>query len=230
MAPEPSELNRAARVAGIWYLVWSVTGMYNMLYVSPKIFVAGDAAATGANMLAHETLFKTSIVNGFISIVLTLVLMWALYRLFEHVSKSQAMLMVALFLVTVPAGFVMTAFDIASLMVFKGDVLTTFDVAQRQDLALFIHELNDYMTIAFLAFWGLWLFPLAGLTYRSRFLPRFLGVWLAINGLAYVMQSVTSLFWPGYKEMVFNYSLPAMLGELVFAVWLVARGARPRKP
>jgi hypothetical protein len=33
-------------------------------------------------------------------------------------------------------------------------------------------------------FWGLWLLPLALLVYRPRFLPLFLGVWLAIDGFA----------------------------------------------
>jgi hypothetical protein len=119
----------------------------------------------------------------------------------------------------------MEAFNIASLMVFKGEILTKFNVAQRQDLAMFFLKLNDYTSIAFTTFWGLWLFPLAILVYKSRFLPRFLGVWLAINGLAYLVQSSVSLLWPSYKSVVFNFSWPAMFGELAFAIWLVARGA-----
>ena len=199
--------------------------MYGALYVSPKIIVSGDAAATGANMLAHEFLFKTSILNGLVSITLTLVLMWALYRLFEQVSERQAKFMVALFLVTVPASFVTGAFEIGSLMIFKGEVLKTLEITQRQDVAMFLLNLNNYASIGFLAFWGLWLFPLAFLVYKSRFLPRVLGIWLAVNGVAYLVQSVTSLFWPGAKSAVFALSWPAMIGELAFAIWLVVRGA-----
>lgn len=226
MASDPSTLKREARVAGFWYLLWAILGMFGVMYVSPQIFVPGDAAATGANMLAHEFLFKSTIIVGLVGIALTLVLMWALYRLFERVNDRQAKFMVALFIVTVPASFVIEAFNIASLMIFKGEVLKTFEIAQRQDIAMLFLKLVDYTTIAFIAFWGLWLFPLALLVYRSRFLPRFLGVWLAINGLAYIAQSLTSLLWPSYRNMVFNYSMPAMFGELVFAVWLLVMGAR----
>lgn len=226
---EPSDLKRVARITGFWYLLWAITGMYSVMYVSPKIIDSRDAVATGANMLAHELLFKTLIINDLLSIVLTLVMVWALYRLFEHVSERQAKFMVALLIVTLPAAFIMEAFNIASLMTFKGEVLTTFDVAQRQDLGLLFLKLNDYATIAFTAFWGLWLFPLAILVYKSRFLPRLLGVWLAINGLAYVILSLTSLLWPGYRSVVFNYGMPAMFGELAFALWLVARGANVQR-
>ena len=226
MSPDPSTLRNQARAAGLWYLLWAILGMYGVLYVSPQIFVPGDAAATGANMLAHEFLFKSTIIVGLVGIALTLVLMWALYRLFERVNERQAKFMVALFIVTVPASFVIEAFNIASLRIFKGEVLKTFEIAQRQDIAMLFLKLVDYTTIAFIAFWGLWLFPLALLVYRSRFLPRFLGVWLAIHGLAYIAQSLTSLLWPSYRNMVFNYSMPAMFGELVFAVWLLVMGAR----
>jgi hypothetical protein len=76
-------------------------------------------------------------------------------------------------------------------------------------------------------FWGLWLFPLGLLVYRSRFLPRFLGVWLAIGGFAYVILSLTGILLPQYQDKVFTYSQPATLGELVFMLWLVIKGARP---
>ncbi len=232
MGIELSDLKRVARITGFWYLLWAITGMYSVMYVTPKIIVSGDAVATGANMLAHEFLFKTHIITDFLSIVLTLVLVWALYRLFKQVSERQAKFMVALLIVTLPAAFIMAAFNIASLMIYKGQVLTTFELAQRQDLGMFFLKLNDYATTAFTAFWGLWLFPMAILVYKSRFLPRLLGVWLAINGLVYVVLSLTSLLWPSYRSMVFNYGMPAMFGELAFAIWLVARGANvlPLRP
>jgi hypothetical protein len=43
---------------------------------------------------------------------------------------------------------------------------------------------------------GLWLFPLAILVYRSRFPPRFLGVWLIPNGFAYLAMSFRALLSP----------------------------------
>ncbi len=76
-------------------------------------------------------------------------------------------------------------------------------------------------------FWGLWLFPLALLVYRSRFLPRFLGVWLAIAGFAWVILSLTGLLLPQYQDKVDTYSQPALFGEIALMLWLVIKGARP---
>jgi hypothetical protein len=64
--------------------------------------------------------------------------------------------------------------------------------------------------------------------YRSRFLPRFLGVWLIINGFAYLAMSFTSLLLPKYESTVSNIAFPALLGEMALMLWLVIRGARPQ--
>ncbi len=76
-------------------------------------------------------------------------------------------------------------------------------------------------------FWGLWLFPLGLLVYRSRFLPRFLGVWLALAGFAWVIVSLTGLLLPQYYAKVFNFTQPAFFGEVALMLWLVIKGATP---
>ena len=76
-------------------------------------------------------------------------------------------------------------------------------------------------------FWGLWLFPLGLLVYRSRFLPRFLGVWLVFAGVAWVILSLTGLLLPQYHDRVFTYAQPAFFGEIALMLWLVIKGARP---
>ena len=73
----------------------------------------------------------------------------------------------------------------------------------------------------------MWLFPLALLAYRSRFVPRFLGIWLAIGGLAYVVLCLTGELLPQYQDTVFTWSQPAFFGELAVMLWLLIKGARP---
>jgi hypothetical protein len=68
---------------------------------------------------------------------------------------------------------------------------------------------------------------LAILVYRSRFLPRFLGVWLVINGFGYVTLSLMGLLLPQYQDKVFLISQPALFGELALMLWLVIKGAKP---
>ena len=77
-------------------------------------------------------------------------------------------------------------------------------------------------------FWGLWLFPLGLLVYRSRFLPRFLGVWLGLAGFAWVILSLTGILLPQYQDKVNTYLQPAIVGEIALMLWLLIRGARPQ--
>ena len=65
------------------------------------------------------------------------------------------------------------------------------------------------------------------LTYKSHLLPRFLGVWLILNGLTYLMLSFTGLLLPRYEDKVSNVSFPVLFGEVVFMLWLLIKGASP---
>jgi len=77
--------------------------------------------------------------------------------------------------------------------------------------------------------WGLWLFPLGLLAYRSGLFPRILGLWLMLNCFAYRAMSVTGMLQPQYEQRVSNWVFPAMFGELATMLWLVIIGAKKRQ-
>lgn len=224
-----SSLKKTARLYGLLYLIWILTGVYGIFYVPSQINMRGDAVTTAQNILANEFLFRTYIMNDIISNAIWVFLVLALYRLFKQVNERQSKLMVALVIVQIPVVFFMESLDITSLMILKGEVLKTFELHQRQDLATLLLKINDYGTLTLEMFWGLWLFPLAILVYSSRFLPRFLGVWLFINGFAYLVLSFTALLLPQYKDIVFNIAFPAMLGEVAFMLWLLIKGVKTQE-
>jgi len=152
----------------------------------------------------------------------------ALYRLFKGVDQSHAALMVILgALMVTPIYFLNTLNDVAALLLARGaDFLSVFEKPQRDAMAVLFLRLHHHGVVANEIFWGLWLFPLAVLVIRSGFLPRFLGIWLIINGFAYVISSFTGVLLPQYENIVSNITFPALLGELVFMLWLVIKGAR----
>lgn len=218
---------RTARFAGLLYLIWVFTGIFGVMYVPAKTIVRGDAAATAIKILENEFLFRTNILNDIVSNLLWVIIVFVLYRLLRTVSENQAKLMVALVLVQVPTVFFMEAFNISSLMLFKGELLKTFDVSQRQDLAMLLLRINDYGTIVLEMFWGLWLFPFGYLVYRSNFIPRILGVFLLLNGIAYVLHSFTSLLYPEYKTLVGQIAIPFWtVGEISISLWLLIKGVK----
>ena len=224
-----SSTHNPGRVAGFWYLLLIVIGPLRLIYIPSKLFVDGNATATVNNIAAHEWLFRFGIVGDLVCGVILIFFVLAFYRLFKGVDQNLAVLVV-IFGGVMPAliNFVGVVSDAAALMVVRGgDFLSAFDKPQRDALAMLFLNLRDHQNTAAEILWGVWLFPLALLVYRSRFLPRFLGVWLAIGGFAYVILSLTGELLPQYQEKVFTYSQPAFFGELAIMLWLVIKGAKP---
>ena len=219
--------NKAARIAGAIYLSMVFTAPFSLIYVPGKLIVRGNAAATADNILAHETMFRLSIIGDLVGQVIFICLAIALYRLLRDVNKTWAWLMVSFVLVSAAVGFLNTLNDVAALILFRGeDFLTVFDKPQRDALAMLFLRLNSHGQFIDEIFWGLWLFPFGLLVFRSGFLPRFLGIWLMINCFGYLVLSVTALFFPLYYEAAFRFSQPVLFGELAIMLWLLIKGAK----
>jgi len=220
------------RVAGLWYVLLVVLGPLRLISIPNKLFVTGNATATASNIAAHEWLFRFGMVGDLVGAVVLVFLTLAFYRLFKAVDQNLAVLVVILGGV-MPAllYFVNVVSDASALMLVRGaDFLSVFDKPQRDALAMLFLKLHDHQNTAAEILWGLWLLPLATLVYRSRFLPRFLGVWLVINGFAYVIMSFTGYLLPQYQGKLFVVFQPALFGELALVLWLLIRGARPPAP
>ena len=218
---------KTARLTGWVYLGVVISGLFVLIYVPGRLFVADNAAATVSNIVAHQTLFRTYILVGVVAELLFVTVVLMLYRLLKDVNQVQAAVMVLLVLLMAPLAFLSSMNQVATLAFARGDaLLTVFDKPQRDALAALLITIDDQGTVIAEIFWGLWLLPLGLLVFRSGFLPRFLGVWLIINGLAYVVISMTGLLLPQYVHTVFLIAQPALMGELALTLWLLIVGAR----
>lgn len=199
-----------------------------LIYIPSKLFVAGNASATANNIAAHETLFRLGILSDLFTATMAIFLTLALYRLFNGVDEGLARLVVILgALMVTPIYFLNTINDAAALLLARGpDFLSALDKPQRDALVMVFIRMHGQGVLANEIFWGLWLFPLGLLVYKSRFLPRILGVWLMLNCFAYLATSVTGMLWPSYEQRVSNWVFPLMFGELALMLWLVIMGAR----
>lgn len=219
--------NNPGRFAGLLYVLTSIVGFFAMGYVPGKI-VHGNAAATASNMVASETLFRFGIAAELIGMAGFIFVALALYDLLKGVNQGQAALMVILIVVSVPIAFLNVLNSIAALVLVRGaDFLSIFEKPQREALAMLFLKLHGQGFVVAEIFWGLWLFPLGLLVYRSRFLPRFLGVWLILAGVAWVILSLTGVLSPEYYDKANTYLQPAIIGEIVFMFWLLIKGAKP---
>jgi len=210
------------------YLLTSIVGFFAMGYVPGKLIVHGNATATANNISASETLFRLGIAGQLIGMAGFIFVALALYDLLKGVNQRHVWLMVLLIVVSIPIAFLNELNSIAALVLVRGaDFLSILEKPQREALAMLFLKLHGQGLVVAEIFWGLWLFPLAMLVYKSRFLPRFLGVWLALAGFAWVILSLTSVLLPQYQDKVNTYSQPAFFGEIAFMLWLVIKGAKP---
>ena len=221
---------RAARSAGILYLLMAVTAPFALIYVPSKLVVTGDATATADRFRAFETLARAGIGAELFHQVVAIFVVLALYRLFKAVNERHAVQVVVLgALVSVPIVFVNVLNELAALaLVGDAEFLSVIARPQRDALAYLFVRLHERGLVVASIFWGLWLFPLGMLAIRSRFVPRILGVLLIIAGVGYLASSTVLLVFPRFADVVVPVASVLYFGELPFVVWLVVWGFRVR--
>jgi hypothetical protein len=210
-----------ARYAGAAYVATMPLAIFGMLVVNATLIVPGDAAATAANILASEGMFRAGIVASLLTQTLYIVVPLLLYRLLSPVNKNAAWLMVGFIVAGVPIAMLNELTRVAALLTLHGAGAAGIGAVQDQVMLLLeLHETG--ITIASV-FWGLWLLPMGYLVYRSGFLPRVIGVLLVISGVGYVAQFFLTFLAPGFG---FDVTSITGLAEIVFPLWLLIMGAR----
>jgi hypothetical protein len=225
-----SSKRKVVTVLRVLYPIWFVLGLFGVMYVPATIIVAGDAIATANNILANELLFRMGIVGSLTVQVIQIFVVLLLYKLFKSVNRSHASLMVVFALVGIPIAMLNTLNRLATLLLLNGaDYLKVFEPNQLQALVLLFLNLNEQGQLIAIIFWGLWLFPLGYLIYKSGYFPRILGIWVIIGGVGYVLDSLTHFLLPNYanyEAILFPLVLLLTIGETLFALWVVVKGAK----
>jgi len=215
-------MRKDARIAGILYVLLGVIAPVRLIYIPKAVLVSGNAQATAANIASHEAVFRVAILTDVAAGVLTLFVTMALFRLLRNVDRDVAAVMLILggFMVT-PIYFFNLVNDAAALVVARAPTyLTAFNQQQREGLVSLFIRLHSYGVVVNEMFWGLWLLPLGMMILKSRLLPRFVAIWLFLNGGAYVLLCVLGILSPSLEAKVTGLVFPAMLAEIVAMFWL----------
>jgi hypothetical protein len=215
------EINKTARIAGVLYLLVAVLGIINGMFGPSNLIVPGDAATTVNNIRASESLFRLGVVNDLIAQTVGILLVLVLYKLLKPVNKNLALLMVIFALVSIPIVMLNMLSQFAALLLLSGaDYLTAFAADQLQALVMLFLDLHEHGFFIAHIFWGLWLFPMGYLVFKSGYIPRILGVLLIIAGFGYLIDFVTFFFFPSFGPI----KMFTFIGELLFPLWLLIKG------
>lgn len=214
---------KTARIAGFLYLMVAITGFFTY-FVRGSFIVHGDALATANNIIASQRLFCIGFASDLIMTVCWVLLAFALYVLFKPVNKYYALLMVSFVLVGSAITCINSLNQFAALLVLNGtDYLRAFGTEQLQALAMLFLDLCEHGTFIAHIFFGLWLFPLSYLVFKSGFMPRLLSILLTIAGWGYLIDFFTFYFFPNINITFTQFTF---WGELFLLLWLMIMGVK----
>ena len=216
-----------ARMAGAFQLLEALTAGFGQVIVLDRLVVAGNAAATAANVLGHERLFWLGFASSLIGVAFHIAWALLIYVLLKPVNRSLSLLAAFFVLVSCAMQALTSLLYLAPLLVLQGgSSLSAFTAEQLQGPALMFLKLNQYAYNIDLVFFGLWCVLTGYLIFRSTFLPRILGVLLAISGLGWV----TYLYPPLAYYLFMPYiAVASALGEIPLELWLIVMGVNAQR-
>ena len=218
---------KAARVAGVLYLLVIIAGIFAHLIVRASLIVTGDAAATAKNIMDSELLFRLGFVSDIIAMMCWFLLGFALYVLLKPVNKNLALLMVLSFLAGVPIMMLNLLNHFAALLLLSGDnYLTVFTTDQLHAQVLFYLNLHEHGYIISAIFTSFCLLPLGYLVLKSGYFPRVLGVLLIIGPIFGLIDHFAVFLFPSFADFSMLVTLPLTIAEFSTCGWLLLKGAK----
>src|SRR5450759_88812 len=215
-----------ARMAGVSYLVGALLSVLGQMVVLGMIVVSGNATATVANILSHETLFRLGFVLSLMTVPFHLV--WAVLfnGLFRPVNRNVSLLAGFVMLMACMMWTLSSLLYLAPLLVLQGKIaLSEFAPEQMQAVVLTLLKLNALSYDIGLVFFGFWYVLIGYLIFRSPFLPRVIGALGVVAGIGYL-----TLLWQPLAHYLYPYNLAlAGPGEISLILWLIVKGVNVNK-
>lgn len=214
MIKDQTNPNIIARIAGILYLLLVPLGIFGIMYVPNTIIVPDNIVETANNIIANETLFRLSIVSALLVQLVNLSVVLLLHKLLKPANIFVANLMVL---------FIVLAIPIAMLNeLTNGAALLLANSADRPHslIALFL-DLHEYGIQIAGIFWGLWLFPMGYLVFKSNYIPKIIGITLMIGCFGYLVDAFIFFLNPEFGVTLSEY---LFVGEVLLPLWLVIKG------
>jgi hypothetical protein len=223
-----SSPRRLARIAGVLYLLVGIFGGFAQGFVEPRVYVAGNAAATVGKVVANSGLFRLGVVADLFDATIFVFLALTLYLLLKHVNKSVARAM--LVLVTISAGIecLNTVFEFEGLRVATdGAYAAALGTGGSNALVLLLLDTQHYGLLIAQIFFGLWLAPLGYLAYKSRLFPKALGVVLIVGAACYILDLLAQFLVPALGNAIHGFiTLPSAIAEISMVGYLLVIGVK----
>ena len=231
--PDSKQASKTARIAAsLFFFVGVPLSLWGQKYVLSKIFVTKDPAATADNLLSNEFLFRMSIASHLTDTIAFVLMMMLFYRLFRPVNKHLARLMITPILAQIPVVLILEILHYTALMILKSEPRASFNIAQQQVTVYFLLRTYGYGGGAGIGklLIGLSFIPFGMLAYRSRFVPRVVGVLLLIGGIGYVADCFTAILLQRADYLIIRqYLMYTTVAYMLALLWFLIKGVNVEK-
>ena len=217
-----------ARIAGAFYLLVGIFGGFAEGFVDPRMYVAGDAAATAENVLANSGLVRLAVVAHLLDGVFFVLAAMALYLLLDYVHKNAARWMVLLVALATGIICLNAVFQFEALQVATNNsYAAAFGTAGSNALVLLLLDMQHYGTLIAQVFFGLWLAPLGYLAYKSGLFPKALGIVLGAAAVSYLLDLLAAFLAPDFAKQIHPFLIIApLIGEIWMVLYLLVKGVK----
>jgi hypothetical protein len=224
---------RLARIAGILYLLVGIFGGFAEGYVEPKVYVAGNAAATAGNVVANAGLVRMGVVADLLDGTFFVFLALTLYILLKHVHKSVARAMLVLVALATGITCLVAVFEFEGLRIAAdASYAAALGTAGSNALVMLLLDMQHYGLLIAQIFFGLWLAPLGYLAYKSAgLIPKWLGVVLIVGAACYIVDLLAAFLVPDVGQVIHAYIvIPSAIAEISMVVYLLVIGVKTTQP
>src|SRR5438552_12666097 len=223
----------AAKVAGVAGLLAFVLVVFGNYFLLGPLIVSRNAVDTARNILAHETQFRLALICFITYGIGTIVLLTALYVIFEPVNRGLA-LAGALFRLVFAVLWLIAPLNSLMALRLLGDApyLKILEPDRLQALARvqIAGSFDDYYVG--LPFFGLAATVCAWLWFKSKYIPRGLSIFGVIASAWCVFCAMVYLIFPDFNKIVNDYIFdsPMALFAFVVSIWLLVMRLNPVAP
>ena len=215
-----------ARVGGALYLIIIVIGLFGEAFVRNRLIISGDAAATAANIMSHESLWRFHIAAELLLLICAVALLWIFFLLLRPVSKDLILLAVFFNLAAIIIESETTMRLLEALFPLgNAGYLKAFTPHQLYAMASLSLKSHGYGFGVSLLFFGCFCVIVGYLIFRSGYIPKTIGVLMQIAGVCYLTNSFALVLSPAVANRLFPAILvPSFIGELSLCLWLLVKG------
>jgi hypothetical protein len=225
-----NSLRKIARIGGVLYLLIIILGLFGEFFVRSKLIATGDPTATAVKIAQNDLLWRIGIAGELVLLICGVGLGVIFYQVLKPVNRKLALLVVFFNLVSIAVEVTSSLFLLAPLLLSgESPYLKTFEPSQLNALMQASLRMHEFGFGISLIFFGCVCIVVGYLIFKSGYIPKLIGILMAIAGFCYLVNSFAMILAPSLASTIFPVILvPPFIGEFSLCLWLLLRGVKQR--